>query len=87
MGNLMYYEWINLEAFEIWHQNFKTNHGYPIPSVNSSTAIIDQNAQWTTDYTTPIEIGNKIIAFVDDDLAEGLTLSTIDPTQKPEFLK
>lgn len=68
----MWYEWSSLESFEAWHTAKKLELGYPIAGKNQKTGEVDENSQWTTEYTTPFFVEDKVIAIVDSIHAEGL---------------
>jgi hypothetical protein len=68
----MWYEWDDLESFNLWHDALCLSLGYPLHSVNQQTGEIDLSAQPTTSYTKVYEVENKWIAEVEDDYSEGL---------------
>lgn len=65
MGYLMWYEWNDLESFNIWHINICQILGIP-------------NEQ-TIDYTKPIEVEGKVIAVVHSEQAAGLISTDLRP--------
>lgn len=67
MGYLMWYEWNNLESFNIWHTHICLSLGIP-------------NEQ-TLDYTKPVQAENKIIAVVNLSEANGLTPTDLRPVR------
>jgi hypothetical protein len=77
------YEWETLADFNNWHDNLCTLLNYPLYPVNQLTGETDFNSQPTTTYTSYWEIENKIIAFVEQKYADGLTLTNLQPP-KPE---
>lgn len=74
-----WYEWNTLEEFDIWHNALCIQLGYPLVSVNQLTGEPDYDAAKTTKYTTALEINNKIIATVEEQYANGLTVSLLRP--------
>jgi hypothetical protein len=80
MGFLMWYEWNSIEKFNQWHDALCISLGYPLTPVNQATGEPDETAQKVVAYTNPLEIENKIIAIVEDDKADGLTLTELRPT-------
>ena len=81
-----WYEWNTIENFNIWHDALCLELGYPIVSVNQLTGEPDYEAAQTTKYTSPIEVSNKIIATVEDEYANNLTLTELRPPM-PERLR
>jgi hypothetical protein len=65
MGNLMWYEWDNLESFNAWHDDICQTLGIP-------------NEQ-TLNYTLPFEVKDKVIAVVNDSESDGLTITNLRP--------
>ena len=78
------YEWDNIEQFNLWHNALCTELGYPITGVNQATGLPDDNAQKVIAYTTPNQIGNKIVASVEDKYATGLILTNLRYPELPE---
>jgi hypothetical protein len=78
--NLMeWYEWDSLESFEQWHNEIKSELGLPAPSENQSSGEIDENAQWTINYTEVVQVENKWIARVENRHSDGLTSTNLTP--------
>jgi hypothetical protein len=75
----MWYEWDSIELFNEWHDALCLSLGYPLTPVNQATGELDEAAQKVITYTSPLEIENKIIAIVEDDKADGLTLTELRP--------
>jgi hypothetical protein len=75
----MWYEWETLDDFELWHQELCEQLGYPITPVNAKTGLPDETAQKVTDYTGPLFVGNKVIAWVEEQYSEGLTATELRP--------
>lgn len=64
---MMFYLFRSVEHFNLWHENIKQELGYPL------------NDGITTEYTELLtKDDGELYAFVDDELAVGLT-----PTEKP----
>lgn len=74
-----WYEWNTQTDFETWHNALCVELGYPITPVNQATGLPDESAQKTTAYTSSILVGNKVIAQVDDEYADNLTLTNLRP--------
>lgn len=79
----MWYEWNTQQDFDDWHNALCAQLGYPITGNNQATGLPDGNAQKTTSYTISKIIDNKVIAFVESDYADGLTLTDLR-LPKPE---
>lgn len=75
----MWYEWENEQDFAAWHESLCEKLGYPLTPINAETGLPDETAQKVTSYTTPIFASNKVIAWVEDDEATGLTLTELRP--------
>lgn len=75
----MWYEWESLENFNLWHNALCLRLNYPIIPVNQETGLPDETAQKVVAYTTPIEVENKIIAWVDENESEGLIATDLRP--------
>ena len=52
----MWYSWLTVGAFDAWHTATCTLLGIPHPGRNAATGEIDESAQWTTAYTTAVEV-------------------------------
>ena len=76
---MKWYEWETQKDFDAWHSALCTELNYPIVSVNQATGEPDESAAMTTSYTTSREIEGKIIADVEEEYAEGLTLTDLRP--------
>ncbi len=80
MGNRMkWYEWNTQTEFDIWHDALCLQLGYPLTSINQLTGELDENATKTMFYTVSRQVGGKIIADVEDEYADGLTLTNLRP--------
>lgn len=67
----MYYKWETEKAFEAWHLVVKEALGMPYPNKNSKTGEIDENATWTTSYTSLRTDDNKAkFAKVEEKIAQ-----------------
>jgi myosin-crossreactive antigen len=75
----MWYEWATLQDFDVWHDELCEQLGYPITPVNQATGIADHSAQKVTDYTSPIQLNDKVIAWVEEQYAAGLTQTELTP--------
>jgi hypothetical protein len=65
----MWYEWDSLEDFNSWHEAKCTELNYP---------ELDENGNLLTDaYTQSYLVEDKIIAFVEDEHSEGLTITEL----------
>jgi hypothetical protein len=66
----MFYGWASVDAFDAWHQQVKQHLGIPCPGRNALTGEIDENAQWTEAYTSPVVVSDSDVrAFVEPDIA------------------
>lgn len=76
---MAWYSFASKSDFKTWHENIKVTLGLPKLSVNIDG---DEVLPMVTDYTTLIESfgDNRLVAWVDDELAEGLT-----QTEKPNY--
>lgn len=74
-----WYEWNTQEEFDTWHNVLCVQLGYPIVSINQLTGEPDYDAAMTTKYTTPLKVNNKIIAIVEDQYTDGLTVTELRP--------
>lgn len=81
------YEWNTQEEFDTWHNALCKQLGYPIPSINQLTGEVDLDAQTTNTYTNCIEVDGKIIAKVEEQYADGLTLTELKPPLPPFLQK
>lgn len=68
-----WYEWESQSDFDEWHDQIKITLGLPIVSYNQATGEIDESAQWTENYTFSYQVGDKVIARVENIHSEGLT--------------
>ena len=83
--DLMFYRWSTLDAFNSWHANACVALGIPHPNHNAATGEIDEQAQWTTAYTDPIEVSlTDIRAFVEPAVAELVPDGLGTPSEPPE---
>ena len=74
-----WYEWNTQADFDTWHDALCDELGYPLTPVNQKTGLPDEDAQKTIAYTRSILIGDKAIAQVDDEYADGLTITDLRP--------
>jgi hypothetical protein len=87
----MWYRWTDLAAFTVWHTAARAALGIPHAGYNAATGVIDEQAQWTTAYTSVIEVGpDDWRAVVEPQVAElvptGLGVSC-DPPPEPDPLQ
>lgn len=61
MSAWAWYSWPSLPAFDSWHADAMTEQGIPHPNRNAETGEVDESAQWTVAYTSPVLV-------VDDDV-------------------
>jgi hypothetical protein len=78
MGYLMsnWYEWDNLEEFELWHNKIKAEIGLPKLSVNQ---FGNECLPYNENYTDAVIVNDKIIAYVDDHYAADLSVTELRP--------
>jgi hypothetical protein len=86
----MWYSWANFAAFTVWHDAVCVGLGIPHPGRNASTGEVDESAQWTTAYTTVVEVaGDDWRAWVKGDVAvtytDGLGAPSDPPPPDPEL--
>jgi hypothetical protein len=74
---MKWYEWNTQAEFDTWHNALCAELGYPLVSVNQASGEPDETATKTTAYTTSNKVNNKVIADVEDQYAEGLTLTNL----------
>lgn len=74
-----WYEWETLESFNLWHESIKSVLGLPLPSMNQATGQVDETAQWTTEYTKAVKVGNVWIAKVENHLGHDLVSTELRP--------
>lgn len=75
------YEWDSLEDFNNWHNQLKQQLNYPLQNTNQATGLPD--GTFTENHTSPIQINEKVIAVVEEQYADGLTLTDLR-LPKPE---
>lgn len=70
MGHLMWYSWSNRQAFDLWHNAVCMKLGIPFPGRNAATGEVDENAQWTIAYVSPIVCADDDVrAFIEQHVA------------------
>lgn len=84
----MWYSWQTVGAFDAWHATVCAALGIPHPGRNAATGEIDDDAQWTTAYTSVTEVAaDDWRAVVEDDIAadypDGLGVPC-DPPPAPD---
>ena len=72
-----WYEWDSVELFDIWHNAKMEELNLPQIPVNQFTGFPNKKATRTTSYTIPFEVEGKIIAVVEDEHADGLTITAL----------
>ena len=65
----MWHQWADLAAFTVWHDAACAALGIPHPGYNAATGQLDEAAQWTTAYTTPVTTEAGVLAVVEPDVA------------------
>jgi hypothetical protein len=84
----MWHAWPDLAAFTVWHDAACAALDIPHPNRNAASGEIDEQAQWTTAYTSPVVVANDDVrAIVEHDVAalvsEGLGVPC-DPPDEPD---
>lgn len=74
-----WYEWGTQADFNTWHEALCQQLGYPLASINQATGEPDESAAMTTAYTTSQAVAGKVIADVEDQYADNLTLTELRP--------
>lgn len=69
------YEFDSLEDFNVWHNQLKEQLNYPLENINQGTGMPD--GTFTESYTAAIQINDKWVAVVDENYADGLTLTNL----------
>jgi myosin-crossreactive antigen len=75
----MWYEWNTQADFDTWHNALCLQLGYPLTGVNQATGLPDEEAAKTSSYTSSKLVGDKIIAMVEIEYADGLTPTDLRP--------
>ena len=79
----MFYFFETLNQFEEWHNALCKTLGYPMPSTNQKTGLVDLNAPITYIYTEAIPYEDGFIAWAETKYAQGLEVSDYQPI-RPE---
>lgn len=79
-----WYEWNSIEDFNVWHDALCVSLGYPLDSYNQATGEIDLEAAKTTAYTSVSFVADKVIGTVEDEYADGLTLTELRLPTEPQ---
>jgi hypothetical protein len=79
-----WYEWDSVEQFNTWHDALCVSLGYPLDSYNQATGEIDLEATKTAAYTSVSFVDDKVIATVEVQYAEGLTLTALRLPTEPQ---
>jgi hypothetical protein len=74
---MKWYEWNTQADFDAWHADLCKQLNYPIMSINQATGQPDPDAAMTTAYTNSYAVEGKIIADVEDQYSDGLTLTEL----------
>ena len=81
---LMWYRWSDLEAFTVWHTAACAALNIPHAGNNAATGELDPDAQWTTAYTSVIEVGpDDWRAVVEPQVAELVPTGLGEPSDPP----
>ncbi len=65
----MWHQWSDLTAFTAWHDAACAALGIPHAGFNAATGELDETAQWTTAYTSPVTTDTGVLAVVEPDVA------------------
>lgn len=72
-----WYEWDSIEDFNTWHDALCVELGYPLDSYNQYSGQVDSKAAKTSKYTNPFIVEDKVIAVVEPEYADNLTLTSL----------
>jgi hypothetical protein len=79
-----WYTWPSEDEFDAWHADACTALGIPHPGVNQATGEIDEDAQWTTAYTSVVEVAAADWrAYVEASVAELVPDGLGAPSEPP----
>lgn len=86
-----WYTWSSQENFGLWHAAACASLGIPHPGYNEATGEVDEHAQWTTAYTSVVEVTvDDWRAFVEESVAvlvpDGLGTPSEAPPSPPSLL-
>lgn len=80
----MWYRWTDQAAFDVWHAAACAALGIPHAGHNAATGVIDEQAQWTTAYTSVTEVGpDDWRAVVEPEVAELVPDGLGEPSDPP----
>jgi hypothetical protein len=83
----MWLRWDSIDQFDYWHDAACAALGIPHPGSNAASGEIDEQAQWTTAYTSPVVTATDVRAVVEDHVAalvpDGLGVPC-DPPVEPD---
>jgi len=80
----MFYSWLSLDAFNLWHADVCTALDIPHPNRNAATGEIDEHAQWTTAYTEAVVVAeDDVRAYVEQSVAELVADGLGQPSEPP----
>jgi hypothetical protein len=71
-----WYEWQTLEDFNQWHNSIKTQLGLPKQSININGDACNPIIE---NYTEAVIMENNVIAMVENEYAENLTITQLRP--------
>lgn len=63
----MWVRWGSAADFEVWHETVKAVLGIPHPNVNVASGLVDEDAEWTTEYVCPYWVDGLPVAWVPAD--------------------
>lgn len=80
----MFYSWLSPDLFNAWHDSAKQALGIPHAGRNAATGEIDENAQWTTEYTNASVVADDDVrAYVEDTVASMVPDGLGTPSEPP----
>lgn len=71
-----WFEWQDVDSFNIWHEQIKNDLGLPRLSIDQNGNHVEP---MITNYTEPFEIDGKVIAMVELDHAVNLLATELRP--------
>ena len=77
----------SVAEFDVWHDKYKADNGYPLPGRNAATGEIQPlTVGPTTDYVAPVEVDDTDVrvAFGDDVLDDAPGEASWAPTYKDD---
>ena len=80
----MWYRWTDLAAFDAWHTAACATLDIPHAGFNAATGELDPDAQWTTAYTSVIEVApDDWRGVVEAQVAELVPTGLGEPSDPP----